>query len=335
MRRRTLLPIVVLASLAANAHAQSDLTLPAVPLRPGVTADVHFAVHEAAAPCDGRVVLAVHGVAHSAASWEPFAERVLADGLAGLTVCKLVAMDLPGHGASGLPTGRVRFGSLTLRDYVAALRASLERLPALGIMPDTLLGHSQGGLLIQLTQKALLTQGASLQGLGITEAVLLASVGPRQVPWEFVDSGAAVPILARYIRVNRALGLHVAIPDAAWPSVFFSDLTGTVVGAPPAADVARYNSRESLVSSLQLVGLGFRRPSVPAGVLAPAHGTRLTVIALENDSLIRPHENTLLYEHLTGQPAGAAVRVVFGPGAIHDMHVADPDGLLAAVEAVP
>jgi pimeloyl-ACP methyl ester carboxylesterase len=334
MRRLALLSFLVFTS-AAHAHAQSGLTLPGVPLRPGVTADIHLEVHEAAAPCDGAVVLAVHGVAHAAANWQPFAERVLAEGLAGLTVCKLLAVDLPGRGGSSLPAGGPKFGNLTLSDYVAVLRGVLERLPALGLQPDTLLGHSQGGLLIQLAQKALLAEGGSLQGVGITNAILLASVGPRQVPWEFVDSGRAVPILARYIRFNRTRGLHVSIPDAAWPMVFFSDLTGAVVGAPAPADVARYNARESLVSSLQLVGLGFRRPSVPAGVFSAVRGTHLTVITLDQDTIIRPHENTLLYEHLTGQPAGGAVTVVSGATAIHDMHVADPDGLLAAVPGLP
>jgi pimeloyl-ACP methyl ester carboxylesterase len=331
MSRFTLLALLVFAAAAANASAQTDAMLPGVPLRPGVTADIHFDVYETPGSCLGRVVLAVHGVAHSAASWQPFAERLLGQGLAGLAVCKVVAVDLPGRGQSGLPSGGVRFGSLGLSDYVSVLRASLERLPALGLAPDTLLGHSQGGLLVQLTQKALLAEGGSLQALGITRAILLASVGPRQVPWEFVDSGTAVPILARYIRVNRTLGLHVSIPDAAWPSVFFSDLAGAVVGAPAPADVARYNARESLVSSLQLVGLGFRRPSVPAGAFSSARGTELSLIAMENDTIIRPHENTLLYEHLTGQPPGSAVVVVSGATSVHDMHVADPDGLLAAV----
>ena len=331
MRRLTLLSFLVFAS-AAHAHAQSALTLPAVPLRPGVTADIHLAVHEAAPPCEGAVILAVHGVAHAAASWQPFAQRVVADGLGGLTVCQLLAVDLPGHGGSSLPTGGPKFGSLTLPDYVAVLRGVLDRLPAAGRQPDTLLGHSQGGLLIQLAQTALLAEGSSLHELGITKAVLLASVGPRQVPWEFVDGGTAMPILTRYIRFNRTRGLHVSVPDAAWPTLFFSDLSGAVVGAPAPAEVAQYNARESVVSSLQLVGrLGFRRPSVPAGAFAPPRGTHLTVITLDQDTIIRPHENTLLYEHLTGQPAGGAVTVVSGATAIHDMHVADPDGLLAAV----
>jgi pimeloyl-ACP methyl ester carboxylesterase len=331
------LPLLFALATGAGAWASAaepvDVTLPGVVLRPGVTADVHYAVYAEKAVCLGSVVLAVHGVAHSAASWGPFAETVLGEGLGGRQVCRLIAVDLPGHGGSGLPVGGPRFGSLRLQDYVAVVRASLERLPALGLEPDTLLAHSQGGLLVQLTQKALLADGSSLHALGIAQAILLSSVGPRQVPWEFVDSGAALPILIRFVRISRTLGLHVSIPDAAWPSVFFLDLTGTVVGAPAPADIARYNSRESLTSSLQLIDFGFPRPSVKPGVFSPAQGTDLTVVALENDTIIRPHENTLLYEHLTGQPAGGAVIVVPGPTAVHDMHVADPGALVAAIAA--
>jgi pimeloyl-ACP methyl ester carboxylesterase len=322
--------LVVLAAGAA-AQAESDLTLPAVPLRAGVTADVHFKVYESAVPsCGGDVVLAVHGITHNAESWRPFAGRMLERGLAGRSVCTVVAIDLPGHGESGLPAGGVRFGALALADYVAVLRASLERLPP-ALRPDTLLGHSQGGLLIQLAQKALLAGRADLHGLGVLRAVLLTSVPPRPVPWEFADSGAAVPVLSRFIRVNRTLGLHAAIPGAAWPSVFFSDLTGAIVGAPDPADVARYNAPAPLTASLQLIGFLLPRPSVRAGAFAPERGTALTVVALENDSLIRPHEGTLLYEHLTGEPGAGAVIVVAGPTAVHDMHVADPDALLTAI----
>jgi pimeloyl-ACP methyl ester carboxylesterase len=330
VRRRLAGFLPILALAAAPARADSDVSLPAIPLRPGITADVHVKVYESTEPaCDGHAVLAVHGVTHNAASWEPLARQVLGQGLAGQAVCRVIALDLPGHGGSGLPTGRVRFGNLRMSDYVNVLSAVLQRLPALGLAPDTVLGHSQGGLLVQLTQKALLARGGSLAQAGIAHAVLLTSVGPREVPWEFVDSGAAVPVLARFIRINRTLGLHVAIPDAAWPSVFFADPTGAVVGAPAPEDVARYNAPEPAISSLQLVGLGFPRPSVPAGVLAPERGTALTLIALENDSLIRPHEGTLLYEHLTGLPAGAAVIVASGPTSVHDMHLADPPALAA------
>jgi pimeloyl-ACP methyl ester carboxylesterase len=306
--------------------------LSAVPIRPGVTADIHVRLYRSDDPaCVGRTVLAVHGVAHAAASWEAFARRALAVGLGGQTVCTFAAFDLPGHGASGLPVGGPTFGNLSLADDVAVLLGVIPRLAALGAAPDTVIGHSQGGLLTQLAQKALIKGGSSLAQLGVTEAMLLTSVGPRQIPWEFVDSGAATPILLRFVRWSRPLGLHVRIPDAQWPSVFFLDLTGAVIAPPSPADVARFNAREPSLSSLQLVGLGLPRPGVPRGVFAPSLGTRLTVIGLENDTIIRPAEQVLLYEHLTGTPAGFEVITVRGATSVHDMYIADPDALLAAL----
>jgi alpha-beta hydrolase superfamily lysophospholipase len=328
---RSLTLATLLASAATTATADSDLTLPAVPLRAGITADIHVRVYEGGPSCSGGVVLAVHGFAHTAASWKPFADVLLGQGLAGQPVCKVAAVDLPGRGGSGLPTGGLQFGIQTLADEVAVVRAALERLPALGLAPDTVLAHSQGGLLVQLTQKALLSDGSSLRHLGIAHVVLLSSVGPREIPWEFVDNGTAVRLLVRFFRVSPLLGPHVFVPDARWPSIFFTDLLGGIAGAPAPADVARYNAREPAVAGLQLLGLGFRRPSIRAGAFAPEHGSALTLVTMENDTIVRPAETTLLYEHLTGTPAGFAVIVVGGPTSVHDMHVADPAALAAAI----
>ncbi len=317
---------------AAAPRVDFDVTLPAVELRPGVTADIHYAVYvNDAGPCEGKVVLAVHGVAHTAASWRPLAESLFADNPTGRKVCQLVAVDLPGHGASALPTG-MPFGVLQLADYVAVVRASLERLPRLGIRPNTLLGHSQGGLVIQLTQQALRAEGSSLRDLHVKDVVLFASVGPADLPWGFL--ALAPDILNAFLVLDHpTLGPHVSIPDAAWPFVFFQDaLTGTIPGAPSAADIALYNSPEPLFSSLELLGLPpFSRPSVAVGIFGPDSGTALQVVALERDLIVRPIESEALYEHLTGTPATQGFAVVTGPLAIHDMHVLAPGALLSAI----
>lgn len=329
---KTLLVTLLLALPAAAAAVETDVTLPAVQMRPGVTADIHVRLYRSDDPaCVGRTVLLVHGFAHTAASWESFARRALATGLGGQTVCTFAAFDLPGHGASGPVVGGPKYGNLRLSDDTAVLLGVLPRLAALGVAPDAVMAHSRGGLIVQLAQKALLKSGSSFARLGVADVILLSSVGPRQIPWEFVDSGEAYPILLRYVRWNRELGLHVSIPDAQWPGVFFLDLTGAVVAPPSPADVARFNAKEPSFSSLQLVGLGLPRPGVPAGAFAPELGTRLTVIGLENDTIIRPSEQVLLYEHLTGTPAGFAVITVRGGTAVHDMYIADPDALLAAL----
>ena len=336
LRLRTLAFLLSLPLAAAGASAGDktdfDVTLRAVELRPGVAADIHYKVfvNEASA-CEGRVILAVHGVAHTAASFQPLAESLFVDNPAGRKVCQVVAVDLPGHGGSGLPTGGLLFGDLMLGDYVTVLRASLERLPRLGIRPDTLLGHSQGGLVIQMTQQALRSEGSSLRELHVKDVVLMASVGPQGQPWSFLAFAPA--ILSAFLASNSTLGTHVAIPDVAWPFVFFAPGPGQPpVGAPAPQDVARYNSPEPLLSSLELLGFPpFERPVVDPGVFGPENGTALQVIAHEHDYIVRPDESRLLYEHLTGFPATSGVAIVPGPRAVHDMYVSEPAEVLAAI----
>jgi pimeloyl-ACP methyl ester carboxylesterase len=332
---KALLAFVMAATPVMAGAAETDFVLPAVPLRAGAetpTADIHVKAYRSdAESCQGHVVLGVHGVAHNAASWEGFARAVLARGLAGETVCTFVTFDMPGHGSSGLPVPKPKFGNLQIAHLATALENVLLRLPAAGLAPDILIGHSQGGLLVQIAQDHATARGLSLAFLGITRVVLLTSVPPREVPWEFADSGEAFRVLSRYVRFSRPLGFHVFVPDARWPLVFFQDPAGAVVGAPSPADIARFNAREPLRSSLQLIGFLYPRPSVSSHIFGPLARVRLTVIALDNDSLIRPNEQALLYEHLTGLSGGPDFITVRATTAVHDMHVADPNGLLDAL----
>jgi pimeloyl-ACP methyl ester carboxylesterase len=111
------------------------------------------------------------------------------------------------------------FGDLTLDDYVTVLRNTLERLRGIGLRPQTLLGHSQGGLLIQMTQQALKSMGTDLyQQFNIQHVVLLASVGPQQILWAFVDNGTAAVLLQQFVTFDPALDVYINIPAAAWPS---------------------------------------------------------------------------------------------------------------------
>jgi pimeloyl-ACP methyl ester carboxylesterase len=88
----------------------------------------------------GRPVLALHGWLDNAASFIPIADHL--DGL------DLVALDLPGHGASAhLPPAA---------DYtlVLAARAALAAADALGWARFSLLGHSMGGATATLVAAA-------------------------------------------------------------------------------------------------------------------------------------------------------------------------------------
>jgi len=201
----------------------------------------------------------------------------------------------------------------------------------LGLLPKTLLGHSQGGLLIQMTQQALKSRGTDLhQEFGIKDVVLMAPVPGQPISWAFADN--ALALLLPFVAFAPALGTHISIPDAAWPFVFFSDLFGMVVpGAPTPADVAAlgYNAPEPLLSALELVGATpFVRPSVDAGLFGPDSQTTLQIVSYEQDTINPPSENALLYAHLTGDSSGAGFAEVSGAEAVHDLHVSDPSTLL-------
>lgn len=316
-----------------------DVTVQGIELRPGVEVDVHVAVFvNETVPCEDRTVFAVHGFAHTAATWKPLAEALFADNPTGGVVCRVAAIDLPGRGGSTLPTN-LSYGDLVLDDFVTALLGTLDGLRDLGVRPSIAVGHSQGGILLQLTQQRLINQGSDLQQrFQIGKAILLAPVPSAQIPWLFVDSGAAGAIISQFLAIDPVLGAIISIPDAAFPFVFFTDLGGTLAsGAPTPAQVAAlgYNAPEPLLAALNVVGAPpFARPTVDAGIFGPGRGTRLFVAAYQEDVLIRPEESALLYELLTGDATLRRLAIVAGPETVHDLHLSDPAGLLAAVAGV-
>lgn len=332
------------ALAAALPAADTDLVLPQVPLRPGVTVDLHLKVfvdeaRQAAAPCAApKVVLAVHGFAHTAATWARYADARFAEPEG--RPCAVLALDMPGHGGSSLPQGLL-FGELTLDDYATALLAALDALQGSAFAPTELVGHSQGGLLIQMAQQRRVDEGSSLrQADGIAEVELLASAFPAGLPWSFAESGAAAALLGSLIvPADPVLGPHVAVPAGLWPVLFFSNLSAQVApGAPTAAEAAAngWIAPAPLYASLQLVGAPpFGRPLVAEGVFAGRYGTRLSVVTFEQDQLIRPAEGQALMRHLTGGENGQIFIVVPGTYAVHDLYLSDPAAILRAHVPTP
>lgn len=333
-----LVSLVLPAVLPAQAPASDyDLLIEDVALRPGVTVDLHVHVYvDESRPCAGRTVFAVHGFAHTSTAWSPLAEALF-DGPAadGGVVCRVAAVDLPARGGSSPPTG-ISFGELVLADYVSSLAGALDGLEATGVHVGTIVAHSQGGLLVQMLQQRLLDSGSSLLlRYGIHRAVFLASVGPAGVPWSFVDSGTAGVILSQILELDPVLGFVFRIPDGLFPFLFFTDTQGVLAsGAPTAAEVAAagLSGPEPLFSALNLVGAPpFARETIDPEIFAAARGTRLTVVSFQEDVVVRPEENAVLYPLLTGRAPDGDFVVIPGGDAVHDMLVSAPDGLLAAL----
>ena len=330
------------APAAAVQATDFSLTLQDIALRPGVTADIHVRVfvddEYPAARCNAnKTAVALPGYAHTAATWQPFAEALFDD--TPQKICRVVAVDLPGHGLSGLPEGGLLFSDLTLDDYATVLLAVLQALPQHGIEARALFAHSQGGMVVQIAQQRLVDEGSSLRrAFDIKDVVLLAPTMPAGLPWAFVDNGTAGVLLSQFAAFDPALGPHFRIPDPAWVFVFFSNLSGQIVpGAPSPADVAAlgYNAPEPLLSSLQLVGAPpFQRPAIDAGIFASRYGSQLTVIAFEQDIIVRPEEAAALYAYLTGKRPAGKFAVVRGSQAVHDLYISDPAALLDGTRIV-
>lgn len=329
-----------------------DLFIEDVELRPGVTVDIHLSVFvNEENPCRKRTSFAIPGLVHTAATWEPFV-KALFEGVSEEddddAVCRVVAVDLPGHGESSLPTGDLLFGDLLLDDYVTALITTLERLRAdFNIRPRTIMAHSQGGLLVQMVQQRLIDQGTNLRrAFKIRKAVLISSVAPVETPFFLAESGLAAQILSPFLVVdNSSLGLHFSIPAENWRLIFFTNFAaplqeaGLVPGAPTAAEIQAngWNARAPLLASLQLIGATpLVRPTVDAGIFAGGNddengGTELNVITYDNDILILSQENQALYEYLTGDVTLSGLVVITDPNAVHDLQLSDPNLLLTVI----
>ena len=327
------IPSLAFAQNRPAPNQDYQIVIEDVALPSGPSTDLHLTVFvNEAAPCMGRTVFAGPGFAHTAATFEPFAEALFAGDVAGQVPCRVVALDFPAHGNSPAPAGGT-FGILGLNDYVASVEAALAGLPAYGLRPDTVIAHSQGGLVVQMTQQHLVDEGRSLRdAFGVRDVVLLAPVPPAEVAWSFADSGLAVALLGGFATANAELGPHFAIPDAVWPLLFFTE-AGFVPSPnmPSGADVTLngWNAPEPFISALQLVGALGPRPSVDAGIFGEGSGTSLTVVTFERDWIVTPAEGAAVHAHLTGTSGGAIT--VTGPRAIHDMYVSDPAELLAAL----
>jgi pimeloyl-ACP methyl ester carboxylesterase len=292
-------------------------------------------VDEKARSCDSRgTVLAVYGFAHTAATWGPLAEEIFDRPPA--FVCRIIALDLPAHGASPAPTSPALFGFLTLENYALAVLGALERLKAERLAPRAIIAHSQGAIVVQLAQQLLVGAGTSLRRAHNVDAVVLfAPTMPAALPWAFAENPATLQLLGGLLTFTPELGPHVRVPDALWPILFFSRLDGSIVStAPTAADVAAlgYNAPEPQLSALQLLGvLGFTRPDIASGVFSWRKGTLLTVLAFEQDQIVRPEEARALHAHLTGSPFGLTYLTIGGTESVHDMFVSDPGALFAGI----
>jgi pimeloyl-ACP methyl ester carboxylesterase len=316
---------------ASFAHASEgeDLFIDDVELRPGVMADVHLSVYQNThVPCRSGTVFAIHGANSTALSLEPFALELTQTPVDGRPVCRVVTMDLPGHGQSPPPSGAL-FGELTLDDYATAVVDVLGRLPAQGIRPRTIVGHSMGGMVIQLAQQALVDDGSSLwDAFHIGHAVLLSPAIPAAVPWTFRDDPEGPALISMFLQQDPVLGPIIDFPPEVFVSVVFTTLEGILASnamTPEEVAATGWMNPESLAASGPLLGLpSYDAPEVDSGIFADELGTQLDLVAFEQDTVILATDLGPLFSYLSGKPVGPGFATVTGEIATHGLPQSDP-----------
>lgn len=353
-----------------NIESDCDISLKDIELHDGVTADIHLKVFvNEMNPSSGEIIFAVPGGMHTANTYKPFAEALFNDE-SGRKVSMVIAIDMPGHGKSTVFPAN-EFGNLTYDDNVRATYVSLERLNNhLHIEPRTVIGHSMGGIVVQMMQQVLKNEGTNLKkAFNIKTVVLLAPAPPREIDFSIRDSFDTVSLANNFMidglpsyeeELLAKFGSHFAIPDDLWSEFFFIKYDDGFISpkAPSPEEVSEfgYNAPE-MASLLQIVGYAIigspdlnypywepedflldndLRPSIDRGIFGPSAKTRLYIVGYAQDTWIRPDECKKLYEYLTGDGHKKGFIVVEGDemhDSVHDLHVSDPEYLLDSIRS--
>ncbi len=326
--------LVSSVSLAAPSH--EDLSFD-VSLRGTGSVSIHADVYNN--PNDvGVTILAVHGYTERGSMWAPLTDAIFADNILGFAVKRVIAIDMPAHGGSGIPSlpSPTTYGDLLIEDNVSVVTQSIDVLCGLGKAPQVIMGHSMGGLEVQASQEALLAQNSSLADHGVFGAILIDAVPARGTQWTQLFSPDVTP----FIVTDPVLGTIVSIPAADAPfGGGFTTLAGTIPSDTPssATFVANnWSSPEPITTTVELVGTSppLWRPFVRQNAFALNNGTVLTVISGSQDVLTPIVDQPALYTYLTGLPSTGLTlyRPVVADDAVHSVYISNPTEVVAALK---
>lgn len=287
----------------------------------------------------GRIALFVHGLAHTGISWQNMVNELFANPPNGVRIKKVIVVNMPNRGGSGLPYGDcVKFGELDIDDYAEVLIGTLKHFEGSNSEPTIIVGHSMGGLVIQSSQEHLLSKGTSLrEKYNIGNVILLASASPSAVLDPFLESGAGLGLLSFYTFNNPSLGDFVSIDEESFLFFFFSNFNGEFApGTPTPVELNSlgYKADESLAAAIQTVGTADLRPIVRPNIFTETTGTRCFVMVGNNDQFNDPAQHQALYEYLTGDPTLSGFRLIDGEFAVHDQYITDPAAIIDAFEGM-
>lgn len=180
---------------------------------------------------DRPPLLFVHGAYSAAWCWdETFLPWFAGKGY------EAYAVSLRGHGASD---GRSTVSCATLRDYVADVEATIDRLPA----PPVLIGHSMGGYVCQQVVRHGRREVAGL--------ALMASTPPHGLYVAAMSMAMRHPLLSQALLLAQVIGPAAVDGKIIGEALFSADM--------PIAEMLRYLTRfqdESMLVAWESLGFG-------------------------------------------------------------------------------
>jgi len=320
--------------VAAQVAASSTVDIP-VTLRGTGKATLKASVYKNPTVGGAATILSVPGFTATTKSLEKLAAATFANTATGPAVKQIIAVDLPGHGASTKTTG-VKFGDLTIEDYADAITQSIQALSAAGNGPQLVFGLGSSGLAIAVAQDKLLKSGSSLAKLGVTSAVLYVPVPSAGQPW---TTPATPATISTFITKTDADGSTFKVTDELWSRQGFTNKAGTGgIGAPAAAEITSkgYNAVEPLGVVSQLTGIAgpagtpVARPTVAANAFATANGTNLIVVGFSESIQVTTADASAFYVYLTGDSAKGKFAEVVDPLAVTNAFFTIPEKVIAS-----
>jgi pimeloyl-ACP methyl ester carboxylesterase len=251
----------------------------------------------------GPLLLLIHGITNSSASWDPVAAQLA-------TRFTVIAPDLLGHGESAKPRG----------DYSLGASASLMRdlLLALGHERATIVGHSLGGgiamqMAYQFPERIERLVLVSSGGLGRAVTPVLRAVALPAA--EYV-----LPLLASQPLVNAGSKLGGWIEQVGLR--VGADITAMAAGFASLQDI---EARRAFVHTARsVIEIGGQRVSA-TDKLYLAEAVPTLILWGDRDSIIPARHGIRAHEQMPGS------RLKLFAGAGHFPHHDDPTGFAAAL----
>jgi len=338
--------------ITAQTSMDYSILIEDIEFQPGVTIDINVNVYvneNAHNWANHGKIFAIEGMAHTANCLKPLAEELFMNP-PQTEINEFFAIDMPGRGGSGLPEGPegddFLLEDMYIEDYIEVIEGAIVYLNnEMNIFPNTIMGHSLGGLEVILLQNKLLDEGTNLRKkYGIKNAVLLAPGMPAPLDWAYINGSGSAGLYDYIDYFTPEYGTVLNLPYYVWPFVFFTNTCcysypNMVPGAPSPLEVLTngYNSIEPAPLLLQVSGAeippGLPYPYKPRkeadpNIFKPQHGVQLTIISDEFDKMMKPDEELALYEYLTGDKKHKRLFEVLGEYTCHDTHISDPASLV-------